>query len=287
MKVFISHSSIDKKFARTLKSDLNENGIDTFVDEDSLEIGDSLKERLEVALDESSHFIIILSNNATKSEWVKFELKEALSLFNEKTLAKIIPINYRKCEIPKELENLLYGDLSEDIVQVQNDRIKFLTDGYEKLLPKLIKTLQTSDKRLNRNDKTEIKKEAEESEKILEKQLESKFLTRHKIIAYKDGATVAFYAKKIAQAKNLKELKTIFPILLPSFYKAIFTDLKIGDIIYFSIEKTKKYKCHFAGFRITETGIAMQTTVRKTLNLQTGFEYNFAIDIKGKVFNRL
>ena len=93
MKVFISHNSADKKFVRTLKTDLNENGIDTFFDEDSLEFGDSLMERLEEGIKESSHFIIILTPNSIKSNWVKNELKEALKLFDEKTIKKIIPIN--------------------------------------------------------------------------------------------------------------------------------------------------------------------------------------------------
>ena len=34
IKAFISHSSKDKKFVRTLKEDLNENGIETWFDEE-------------------------------------------------------------------------------------------------------------------------------------------------------------------------------------------------------------------------------------------------------------
>ncbi|MBK9047539.1 MAG: toll/interleukin-1 receptor domain-containing protein [Bacteroidetes bacterium] len=71
MKVFISHSSTDKKFVRTLKEDLNENGIETWFDEDELDLGDSLADKLELALEESSHFIIVLSPASASSEWVK------------------------------------------------------------------------------------------------------------------------------------------------------------------------------------------------------------------------
>ena len=288
MKVFISHSSADKKFVRTLKTDLKANGIDTFVDEDELEFGDSLKERLEVALDKSSHFIIILSDNATNSEWVKFELAEALSLFNKQTLAKIIPINYRKCEIPKELSELLYADLSDEIVQVQNDSIKFLSEGYEKFLPRLIKTLRASDKRLNQSDKTEIKKEAQESEKTLEKKFENKFTIKHKVIKYKDTNTVLFYRNKIAQTrKNFKTIKEIYPIILPSVYKAIFPNLGLGDIINFSHENSKIYKCHFAGYRVSDTGLAIPLDIRRLLNVVPGEEYSFSIDTMTRTFNKL
>ncbi|MBK9794444.1 MAG: toll/interleukin-1 receptor domain-containing protein [Sphingobacteriales bacterium] len=62
IKAFISHSSKDKKFVRTLKEDLNENGIETWFDEDQLDLGDSLLEKLDTSLEESTHFIIILSS---------------------------------------------------------------------------------------------------------------------------------------------------------------------------------------------------------------------------------
>lgn len=287
MKVFISHSSSDKKFVRTLKSDLNENGIETFVDEDSLEFGDSLKERLEVAIDESSHFIIILSPNATNSEWVKFELKEALSLFNKKTLAKIIPINYRTCIIPDELKNILYGNLSEDVVQVKDDQVKFLTDGYEKLLPKLIKTLHASDKRLNKSDKTEIKKEAIESEKLIQESKRNSFITKHKIIKFKDTNTVKFYTDKITTTLKSKPTQTISPILLPTIYRAIFPDLAIGAKILFTVDNIKNYVGHFAGYRTGEAGIAMSAGMRKVLNVEPILDYTFSVDIKSKTFQRL
>lgn len=78
MKVFISHSSTDKRFVRTLKECLNINNIDTWIDEDQLDLGDSLLSKLEQALNESSHLVIVLSPSSVQSDWVKFELKKAL-----------------------------------------------------------------------------------------------------------------------------------------------------------------------------------------------------------------
>lgn len=202
MKVFISHSSVDKKFVRTLKSDLNENGIKTFVDEDSLELGDSLQERLDVAYDESSHFVIILTDNSVSSDWVKYELNEASTLFKNKTLKKIIPIKYRECNIPESLTKLIYGDLSNEIVQIDNDRVKFITDGYSKFLSQLVVTLRASDKRLNKEDIKELKKEVSETDKKNEKKLEESFKISHKIIKYKDRQTVTVYQKRIANKLN-------------------------------------------------------------------------------------
>lgn len=78
MKIFISHSSKDKKFVRHLKDCLLENTIETWVDENQLDFGDILVNKLENALEETSHLVIILSPTSIETDWVNFELKKAL-----------------------------------------------------------------------------------------------------------------------------------------------------------------------------------------------------------------
>ena len=68
MKVLISHSSKDKRFVKKLKQDLEANDISTWLDQDEMDIGDSLIEKLEEGIDDSSHFLIVLSPNSIKSE---------------------------------------------------------------------------------------------------------------------------------------------------------------------------------------------------------------------------
>ena len=116
MKVFISHSSKDKPFVRKLKRDLELNYIDSWLDEDELLPGDSLIEKLDSALKNSTHLMIILSPNSVKSDWVQFELENALKYIEEETLAKIIPIYYRKCKIPEVLKPILNIDLTNEIL---------------------------------------------------------------------------------------------------------------------------------------------------------------------------
>lgn len=289
MKVFISHSSADKKFVRTLKSDLNENGIDTFFDEDSLEYGDSLKERLEHAIKESSHFIIILSINAIKSNWVKDELEEALTLFDKKTIAKIIPIKYRECVVPDPLDKLLYADLSQEIVQVEKDKVIFLSEGYSKFLPKLIRTLLSSDKRLNKTDITDIITETKASERIVKKKPTKEFLTQHKIIRFKDKSVVLTYSKKIVEHNpKITNLIALYPILLPTIYKAIFPEINFGDPLRFTIDGKLYVTGHFAGFRTTtDNGIAMQVGIRSFLKVEHGKPYNFSVNTEKLTFQRL
>lgn len=278
MKAFISHSSQDKRFVRKLKADLNENGILTFFDEDSLEFGDSLKERLEVALDESTHFIIILSPHATESNWVKFELKEAINLFDKKTVKKIIPIKYRNCEIPKEISNLLYADLSKEIVEIDSDKVKFLSDGYGKFFQKLIMTMRSSEMALNKSDRTELKKEVTESGEKHQKETEKFIKIRHKVVGYKDKMTVEFYQKRIATAKKTTEHEAYRPIVLPPIYRKIFPGLKLGDSILFTRQGFPSIQGDLWGFKNEDTGITIHSQIRQYLGIKTGEECSFTVD---------
>jgi len=289
MKVFISHNSADKKFVRTLKTDLNENGIDTFFDEDSLEFGDSLMERLEEGIKESSHFIIILTPNSIKSNWVKNELKEALKLFDEKTIKKIIPIKYRECIIPESLDKLLYADLSSEVVQVEKDRINFLSDGYGKFLPKLIKTLHSAEKTLTKTDKTKIITETISTEMVVENKSNRDFITKHKVLGYKDKMVLYKYQKKILENnKTIKNDTIIHPVLLPNIYKAVFHEIKYGTEIKFTIDGKSFIIGHFAGYTRTNTiGIAIQAELRRFLKLETSKVYSFSVNPDILIFQRL
>ena len=101
MKVFISHSSRDKNFVRKLKNDLQDNLIDTWLDEDEMFPGDDLMEKLIAGLDDSTHFIIILSPNSVGSEWVKLELENALNQIQESTIEKIV--NHEPSQLMNQL----------------------------------------------------------------------------------------------------------------------------------------------------------------------------------------
>ena len=284
MKVFISHSSFDKRFVRTLKDDLDANGIDTFFDEDSLELGDSLKEKLDSALDESSHFVIILSPHSVNSNWVKYELTGAMKLFADKTLKKIIPIKYRECELPKDISGLLYADLAGEIVKINEDKVKFISNGYDKFLNQLIGTLKNSDKRLNNADRSELLKEVNTTEKKNEKFLSSTFQISHRILGYKDAETIRQYQINLAKYVKLPNSFSFRPIVLPSYYKFIITDLKIGDNIHFSKDGLKVASGTLAGFQKSGTGVTLDPSIRKFLNIQKGDIVNFTVSIGKKLF---
>ena len=283
LKVFISHSSSDQKFVRTLKADLKENNIETWVDEDQLDLGDSLVEKLELALEESSHFIIVLSPFSVSSEWVRFELKKALEQNDIQLMQKIIPIKYSTCEIPPELKNLLYADLSEDIRENFGERVKFITEGYSKFLVRLIKAIRSPDKVLTAKDKKafkkEILKEPSKGESIQPNILKANYA----LIGYKDANVVNTFAQRVianSNDKKLKDPKLIRPILLPPLLKFVFPHLKYGDKIIVSKDYLTESFGHFAGYRKDDLCITLFVSTRKAVGVVTGKLYKVEIDVE-------
>lgn len=284
MKVFISHSSNDKKFVRTLKDDLNENGIETFVDEDSLRLGDSLKDKLDLALDESDHFLIILSDQSIKSDWVQYELKEALKRVDKKTMKKIIPIKYKECEIPNELMKLLFADLSNEVVKVKGKKVVMIGTRYNTFLKQLIAALRTPSAKLTAGDKAEMKKEVTHTVKLLEKEQEKNVRISHKIIRFKDAQTVMLFQQKVAKALHTGGAMTYSPVILPPIYRVLIPNLKIGDRLIFERQGFHFANGYFAGFRLSEGGMALDPKIRKSLRINSGAICRFYVNVKERRF---
>ena len=288
MKVFISHSSQDKRFVRTLKSDLKENSLDIWLDEDQLDLGDSLIDKLELALEESSHFLIILSPFSVNSDWVKFELNKALKQKESALLNKIIPIQYRKCEIPEELKNLIYADLSDETVQIVDNSVKFISDGYQQFLLKLTRAIRNSDKKLTQSEKSEIKKNIKRKEQESISNINKTIKANYSVIGYKDFDTRKYYESFIKEntpLNSIKKEKEIRPVLLPPLLKSIFKELKIGDRIVFTDDFVSETYGHFAGYRKDDISIAIDPRTRKGIGIERGYFYQIEINVKNKQIN--
>jgi len=91
IKCFLSHSSKDKLryvdyVARKLPASWR------IYDSDTFESGMRTLDEIEKGLDESSLFVIFISDAALESEWVKNELGDAKRLFDEGRIKRILPI---------------------------------------------------------------------------------------------------------------------------------------------------------------------------------------------------
>jgi hypothetical protein len=121
---FLSHSSKDKAFIRQLASDLAKEGIDTWLDEHRILVGDSITEKIGQGLAQSDFFVVALSENSVRSSWVQKELSGALLREVEKRKVTVLPIKLSECEIPEMLKDKKYADFSRSYKEGLQDLVK-------------------------------------------------------------------------------------------------------------------------------------------------------------------
>lgn len=75
--IFLSHNHNDKPFVRELASYLRDYGIDMWVDEGEMKIGDSLIEKVGKPIKENAFVGVVISRHSVISSWVEKELQIA------------------------------------------------------------------------------------------------------------------------------------------------------------------------------------------------------------------
>jgi len=75
---FLAHANQDHEFAKRIATALFAKGIHTFVDEWELKGGDSLRQKLEQGMADSTHFLVLLSPVSVTRPWVKLEIDAGL-----------------------------------------------------------------------------------------------------------------------------------------------------------------------------------------------------------------
>jgi hypothetical protein len=117
---FLSHSSHDKEFVNRLALDLSNQNVPVFFDKWEINVGDSIVEKINMAL-ESKGFIIVISYNSINSNWVKKELSSALIQSLSDNSIGIYPILIEYCNIPLIIKDLKYADF---VVSYENGLIE-------------------------------------------------------------------------------------------------------------------------------------------------------------------
>lgn len=110
--VFMSHSWDDKFFVRKLAERLREYGIDVWIDEAELRVGDSLIEKVGNAIQECDYLAAVISHNSVKSSWVQRELAMAMTQEIKGRRVKVLPILIDSAEMPPFLREKLYADFT-------------------------------------------------------------------------------------------------------------------------------------------------------------------------------
>lgn len=106
MRVFISHSSKNKKEAARLCDDLAGKRIKTWLDRDELRGGDPLIDELQEALTSSTHLILLWSKPASESRYVSAEWQAAYDLGKV-----IIPCLLDRTSLPIFLRRYIFYDM--------------------------------------------------------------------------------------------------------------------------------------------------------------------------------
>jgi hypothetical protein len=126
MKVFISHVSQDKEFARRLAKGLQDAGIEVWLDEFEIKIGDNLIQRINEGLEACDYIIAVISRNYINSQWTRQELNAFAMREVSDNKSTIIPLLIEDCEIPVFLRDKVYADFRSDFDEPLKQIIKAL-----------------------------------------------------------------------------------------------------------------------------------------------------------------
>ena len=108
-KYFLSYSRGDQAFALRFAHDLKAVGVDVWVDQFDIAIGQNWDRAVEAAVRGCEGFIIVLSPRSVASENVADEVGVALE-----GAKHIIPILYEKCTVPMRLARVQFIDSTSD-----------------------------------------------------------------------------------------------------------------------------------------------------------------------------
>lgn len=98
-EVFLSHSSRDHAFAKRITEDIQRHGVPIWFGPSNIRGAQQWHDEIGEALDRCKWFVLVLSPNAVKSEWVKRELVYALNSPRYRNC--IIPVLHKKCNVLK------------------------------------------------------------------------------------------------------------------------------------------------------------------------------------------
>ncbi len=76
--VFVSYSRSDRSYVDRLVAYLNEAGVETWIDEASIDYGSHWLAEIRNAIDECRSFVVVMTPAAEDSEWVQNEVHHAL-----------------------------------------------------------------------------------------------------------------------------------------------------------------------------------------------------------------
>jgi hypothetical protein len=109
-KAFLCHSTEDKNLVKQIGRALVDTGIEVWIDEAEINVGDSLIAKIASGIKNADCIIAFISSNSTGSPWVQKELEIAMTKEIVKRQVTVLPVILDDCDIPFFLIDKLYAD---------------------------------------------------------------------------------------------------------------------------------------------------------------------------------
>lgn len=122
--MFISYSSLDGWIARRISRDLEELGLQTFLDQKDIEAGSRFNEAIDEHLASSDELLILLSPASRESDWVLVEMGGALAL--KKRIVTVL-LHVSANEIPDPISRFQAIDLNK--IEIYYAEVKRRNEG--------------------------------------------------------------------------------------------------------------------------------------------------------------
>jgi TIR domain len=103
MKIFLSHSTKDKQFVQTLAHELEAEGIEPWLCEVDVELGDNFVAKIEEGLSNADLTVLFWSPEAACSDWTRLEWTSvtAREIAESRTCLGVVLL--RECALPELL----------------------------------------------------------------------------------------------------------------------------------------------------------------------------------------
>ncbi len=113
VRIFISYSRKDAEIARLLDSSLITSGVETFLDERDILVGESFPDRIFEGIGSAHHLLYIISSSSIESKWVREELSIAKVKEKEEEGFKILPVLIEDVLLPTSVRHIQYADFRQ------------------------------------------------------------------------------------------------------------------------------------------------------------------------------
>ena len=112
--VFISHRGADAAEAEKLASEVRRRGHEVWLDTWNIHIGDSIIERINEGLSDSSYFVLCYSGSGILAPWMSREWMAALALQLNAQGIRVLPVLLTGGGPPAILADIKFADLVTD-----------------------------------------------------------------------------------------------------------------------------------------------------------------------------